>query len=279
MIFGILSGIFWAIDTLLLAKVQIFALLLVAVHDFTSFLFIGFFLKISKTNLLLNKKQLLVIAIASIAGGLGMISFLLSIHYAKAPLASILSSLYPAFSVIIAGILLRQRLSKIGFLGLFIAVSFTILLFIFDIEFRDVNLLGVVFGLLCAMCWGSECVIINLALKDNVNEKVALFIRQGVSSSIALGSFLIFSIIQNTQNNYIIINYELIVAAAFFATVSYTFYYKAIAKIGALKAMGLNISYSAWVIIFSFIIGETFSTFLLICAILIMLGSVMSNVK
>lgn len=278
MIFGILSGIFWAIDTLLLAKVQIFALLLVAIHDFASFLFIGFFLKISKTNLLLNKKQLLVIAIASTAGGLGMISFLLSIHYAKAPLASILSSLYPAFSVIIAGILLRQRLSKIGFLGLFIAVSFTILLFIFDIEFRDVNLLGVVFGLLCAMCWGSECVIINLALKDNVNEKVALFIRQGVSSSIALGSFLIFSIVQNTQNTYII-NYELIVIAAFFATVSYTFYYKAIAKIGALRAMGLNISYSAWIIIFGFIVGETFSIFLLICAILIMLGSVTSNVK
>ncbi|WP_169975500.1 MULTISPECIES: DMT family transporter [unclassified Campylobacter] len=278
MIFGILSGIFWAIDTLLLSKVQIFALLLVAIHDFASFLFIGFFLKISKTNLLLNKKQLLVIAIASTAGGLGMISFLLSIHYAKAPLASILSSLYPAFSVIIAGILLGQKLSKIGFLGLFIAVSFTILLFIFDIEFRDVNLLGVVFGLLCAMCWGSECVIINLALKDNVNEKVALFIRQGVSSSIALGAFLIFSIMQNKQNTYII-NYELIVIAAFFATVSYTFYYKAIAKIGALKAMGLNISYSAWVIIFGFITGETFSTFLLICAILIMLGSVMSNVK
>ncbi|QCD51840.1 DMT family transporter [Campylobacter sp. RM16192] len=278
MIFGILSGIFWAIDTLLLSKVQIFALLLVAIHDFTSFLFIGIFLKISKINLLLNKKQLLVIAIASMAGGLGMISFLLSIHYAKAPLASILSSLYPAFSVIIAGILLGQRLSKVGFLGLFIAVSFTISLFIFDIEFRDVNLLGVIFGLLCAMCWGSECVIINLALKDNVNEKVALFIRQGVSSSIALGSFLIFSIVQNTQNTYII-NYELIVIAAFFATVSYTFYYKAIAKIGALRAMGLNISYSAWIIIFGFIVGETFSIFLLICAILIMLGSVTSNVK
>ena len=41
-----------------------------------------------------------------------------------------------------------------------------------------------------------------------------------------------------------------IAIAGLFATVSYLFYYKAIAKIGASKAMALNITYTAWAMIF-----------------------------
>ncbi|MGG7074242.1 DMT family transporter [Campylobacter sp. 9BO] len=278
MIFGLLSGIFWALDTILLSKIQIFALLLVAIHDFISFLFIGGFLKFSKISFLLNKKQIQITAIASILGSLGMTCFLLSIQYTKAPLASILSSLYPAFSVVIARILLQQKLSKMGLFGLFVAVIFTILLFIFDVEIMDIEPLGIIFGFICALCWGSECVVINLVLKDNMNEKIALFIRQGVSSFINFGFFLIFLTTQDIKN-YHISNLDIIILAAFCASTSYTFYYKAISNIGVLKAMGLNISYSAWVIIFGFFIGEKFSIFLLSCAIFIIIGSVLSNVQ
>ena len=45
-----------------------------------------------------------------------------------------------------------------------------------------------------------------------------------------------------------------IALAAFFATISYLFYYKAIAKIGASKAMALNVSYAAWAIVFTVLI-------------------------
>ena len=41
------------------------------------------------------------------------------------------------------------------------------------------------------------------------------------------------------------------IIAGFFATVSYLFYYKAINKIGAAKAMALNVTYVAWGIVFS----------------------------
>ena len=45
-----------------------------------------------------------------------------------------------------------------------------------------------------------------------------------------------------------------IVIAAFFATLSYLCYYKAIARIGATKAMVLNITYVAWALVFTVVI-------------------------
>ena len=45
-----------------------------------------------------------------------------------------------------------------------------------------------------------------------------------------------------------------IAIAGIFATISYLFYYKAIARIGASKAMALNVTYSAWAIVFTVLI-------------------------
>ena len=49
----------------------------------------------------------------------------------------------------------------------------------------------------------------------------------------------------------------IILLSALFGTASYVFYYKAINKIGAAKAMALNITYSAWSIIFSVLLLKT----------------------
>ena len=50
----------------------------------------------------------------------------------------------------------------------------------------------------------------------------------------------------------------IIALAAFFATMSYLFYYRAISQIGASKSMALNVSYAAWAIVFTVIIlGDT----------------------
>ena len=45
-----------------------------------------------------------------------------------------------------------------------------------------------------------------------------------------------------------------VAAAALCATVSYLFYYRAIGKLGAAKAMALNITYTAWAILFTVIL-------------------------
>ena len=45
-----------------------------------------------------------------------------------------------------------------------------------------------------------------------------------------------------------------IALAALFASVSYLFYHGAIAKVGASRAMALNITYTAWAMVFTVII-------------------------
>ena len=53
--------------------------------------------------------------------------------------------------------------------------------------------------------------------------------------------------------------FMIIAIAALCATVSYLFYYKAIATVGAAKAMALNITYTAWSIIFTVILTKNTS--------------------
>ena len=66
-----------------------------------------------------------------------------------------------------------------------------------------------------------------------------------------------------------------IAIAALFATVSYLFYYKAIAKIGASKAMGLNVTYGAWAVIITAIITMTMPSLVaIICTVVVLVCSI-----
>ena len=69
----------------------------------------------------------------------------------------------------------------------------------------------------------------------------------------------------------------LIILTALAGTTSYVFYYKGIYKIGATRAMSLNITYSAWAIFFGLILlGNNIDLKSIICCIIIMIGSIMA---
>mgnify|MGYP003327720689 CR=1 FL=1 len=68
-----------------------------------------------------------------------------------------------------------------------------------------------------------------------------------------------------------------IVLAALAATVSYLFYYKAIATIGASKSMALNITYAAWAMIFTVVFLHDTSVITplsIVCTIVVIVCSV-----
>ena len=68
-----------------------------------------------------------------------------------------------------------------------------------------------------------------------------------------------------------------IALAAFFGTASYLCYYKALGNLGVSKAMPLNITYSAWAIVFSFVIlGTVPDLKSIICGIVIVMGSLIA---
>ena len=68
-----------------------------------------------------------------------------------------------------------------------------------------------------------------------------------------------------------------IVLAALTGTASYLFYYKAIDTIGASRGMALNISYSAWAIVFGLILlGAVPTPLQVVCGIAILVGTVLA---
>jgi len=65
--------------------------------------------------------------------------------------------------------------------------------------------------------------------------------------------------------------------AALAGTASYLFYYKAIGTIGASRGMALNISYSAWAVVFALVLLRTVPSPLQVgCCIVILTGTVLA---
>lgn len=296
MLLGLLSGIFWALDTILLGKSLefsklatdsiIFILLIAGLHDFISGLWVLFSIVITKNTRMLLKslhnKDCWVICVAALAGGpVGMSAYLLSIKFTGAGTASILSTIYPAIGAFFAYLILKERLGFCGKIGLVIIIASTSLLSLSDLTMSDVNFIGVIFGLICAVGWGAESTICSLALKNDLQYSVALLLRQLTSAFIY---FIILFIVN--LNDMVVVNliktiplhfYLKLLGIAALGASSYLLYYRTIGKLGAIKAMGLNISYSAWTILLGCIFGVDISFFILMLSVTIISGSLLTN--
>ncbi|GAA0352418.1 hypothetical protein GCM10009131_34670 [Morganella psychrotolerans] len=66
---------------------------------------------------------------------------------------------------------------------------------------------------------------------------------------------------------------------AIFGALSYLFYYRAIGELGPIKAMGLNISYSAWAILLGPLLGYELSPLLLLLSAVIIAGALITNLQ
>lgn len=282
---ALVSGLLWALDGIFLSFIQASSILVSLFHDGLSFIFILLFLIVSKSfkNIFrISRKSFIIIAIASLFGGfVGMGSFIASIHYSGIGVAVLFSSLYPIISVILSKFLLKDMLSRIGLFGILLAVFAGICLCFVSYNDYEFSAMGILFGSLCAIGWGFECVIINIALKDDVPAKFALFIRQGVSFSCFFICINIITLFYNStsfeDNMSIDFIFDKIIFASFFGTLSYGLYYIGIKKIGALKAMGLNISYSFWAVLLSYFFGAKMIVIKLVLAITLIIGSLLSN--
>jgi uncharacterized membrane protein len=127
--------------------------------------------------------------------------------------------------------------------------------------------------------WGVECVIADYSFRSyTMHSSVALLIRQTTSAVI----YNAIMLPANGGESYDLIraifhsdSIGWIVGASVSGTVSYLCYYYAIDKLGATQAIGLNITYAVWAIIFSlcFDIYPDYAWLIVICIVLIALGS------
>lgn len=293
---GVFSALTWGIDTAFSAKLlsmlpfiktedTIFLAPFVSVflHDFFSSIWILLYMtfngKIKDFIRAIKTRSSKFAMIGGILGGpVGMTGYYLAVKYMGASNTAAISAIYPAVGAILASIFLKEKVNKKAWFGIVLTILGVGLLG-FTGEKGSFNLIGFACAMLTVIGWGSECVICAYGMKDEeIDETQALQLRQ-LASAIFYGVILLPSLKAIPLVKEVIITgntISLLIIISIAGTVSYLCYYGAIHQIGATKAMSLNITYVIWaMIIDKFILGNSITVKMIICAGLIMIGSVM----
>lgn len=294
---GIMSGIFWGLDTVLTGivlgmsplidtKSAIFLAPFISafLHDAFSSVWILFYMFITKqikeVIRAMKTRSGKFICMASIFGGpLGMASYLLAIKYIGAGYTASISSIYPAVGAFWTYLFLKEKLSKKAIFGLCLSIFSVIVLGYSHDSISNANyLMGFALALLCVLGWSLESVICAYGMKDDeVNPTQALQIRQLVSA--LFYGMIIIPLIGGLEITGIVFTSKIsifICLIALVGTVSYMCYYTSIDLAGPVKATGLNITYSIWAIIFDvLLLGNHITLKLILCSIVIIIGSVL----
>jgi len=296
MISGIIAGITWALETVILGialgmspflstEEAIFLAPFVStfLHDACSAIWATCYNGIRGNltnvwNAFRTKSGKWVVAAAVIGGPIGMTGYVMAVNYMGASIGAVASAIFPAVGSILAYIFLKEKMKWYQWVFL----VFT-LLGVYGLSYSP-NLdiqnfwLGLLGALMCSFGWGIEAVVLAKCLTDpEVTDEYALQIRQ-TTSALVYGLILLpvlkgwnFTAGLFTASTGWLL--PTIVLAAFFATVSYLFYYKAIADIGASKAMALNVTYSAWAIVFTVLLlrdTSVLTPMTVICAVVVL---------
>lgn len=292
-VLGLFSGLFWGLDSVMIGLVLITPVMIqlgsgaslaaTFLHDGISFIILILLLAKMKNlkdfkRVLFSKSGLAIISAALLGGPIGMGSYIMSINYLGSSLSSAGSAIYPAIGALFAFIFLKRKMKKHSIVGLVIAMLAIALMGMGSIGQVDNAAIGIIFLILCVVGWGSEAVIIDAALKEDVASEVALAIRQ-------MTSFLVYSVIIIPSMGLatfskVVSNTDLLLLVGLTSlagTLSYLAYYKSIDLIGGTQAMGLNISYPAWAFLFQYLLNGTFDIKTAILVIFVMIGSIMSN--
>lgn len=290
---GVLSALTWGIDTVLVGiilgstpfingKDAIFLAPFVStfLHDLFSAIWTFLYLLIRGEikrliNSLKTESARYVMLGAILGGPIGMTGYLLSIKYLGPSYTASISSIYPAVGAILASIILKEKLNKKAYIGLALSI-FGIIALGYSKGTDNTSILGFIFVSLCILGWGSEAVICAYGMKDDeMDSESALQIRQ-LTSAVFYGIMIIpvikaLPLVTEVIKTNVIL---LIIITALFGTISYLCYYGAIYKIGATKAMGINITYFVWAIVFDFILLKNpISIKTIILGTVVMIGS------
>lgn len=302
MIAGIIAGITWAIETIVLGialamspfvstEQAVFLAPFVStfLHDAFSAVFAcvynGVRGKLPQFVKALKTKSGKFVALAAVIGGpVGMTGYVLSVAYMGPSIGAVASAIFPAVGAVLAYFFLKEKMS--WYRWVFLILS---LIGVYGLSYSpEVNItnfaLGFLGTLMCAFGWGIEAVIVAKSVQDPlVTDEIALQIRQTTSALIY--GIVVLPILKGwgfTTTLFIDTGWLIptIAIAALFATASYLFYYRAISQIGASKSMALNITYSAWAVVISIVFLRDFSLLnpiTIICAAAVLIFGILAG--
>lgn len=278
MFHGLLAGILWGLDTVILGvalamtpfisteeAIVLAPFVSTFIHDACSALWMFLYMAVKKQlgnvwKALKSKSGKYIVVAALLGAPIGMTGYVAAINYIGPGYTAIISALFPAIGAALSYVFLKEKMSKVQIVGLVVSILAVIgLSYTPSGDAPENFILGVLCALLCAFGWAAEAVICAYGLKDpDITDEQALQIRQTTSAityaavilPIISGWKFTTSVIPTTTS-------AIILLSALFGTASYVMYYRAITKIGATKAMALNITYSAWSLVFAFVLLGT----------------------
>lgn len=295
---GLAAGILWGLDTVILGialarsefvstdqAIMLAPFVSTFLHDACSALWMLIYMGLKKQyknvlNALKTKSGKYIILGALLGGPIGMSGYVAAINYIGPAYTAIISAMFPALGALLAYIFLKEKMSIVQMVGLITSIAGVIVLGYTPGSGEIKNLvLGFFCAILCCIGWAAEAVICAYGLKDpSISDEHALQIRQ-VTSAIFYG-VVILNVLNGWDFTIGIMPTKVLVIillSALFGTASYVFYYRAIAVIGASKAMALNITYSAWSIVFAMLLLHTLPDVKsIICGIVIVVGSLVA---
>lgn len=292
--YGIGSGALWGLDTVILAialALNPFAtdahasLVSAALHDAVCALILLVFMamrgRLKDTWRAIHTRSGRAVMVAALLGGpIGMSGYLLAIDQIGAGYTAIISTFYPALGTALAVLVLKERMRPRQVIALAVAIGAIIATSYTSTSVSGSALWGVLGALAAVVGWGCEAVILAWGMRDDaVDNETALQIRETTSGLtylvlvVPLGGALSSTGQALTSPGAM----GLVVLAAAAGTASYLFYYKAIDLLGAARAMALNISYSAWAVLFAFLLQSIVpAPIQIVLCVVILIGTVLA---
>lgn len=272
-LFGLLSGIFWAISAILYEYLNIhysqisslsimFSLLFIIEISILVFYGLSLF-RVNNFSFLkfYNFSSFFGILSGVIGGPLGMLCYLQAISYISTGYVGPISSIYPLFGCLFSFYFLGDRIGRLGIVGLALSL-FCVFCLSIDLTDTKASVIGFLLSIGCAICWGIEITISSYVMRYHLPSD-AYFLRQFGSSMgyVILLLFLDLNPIESLmifddQNFFIMIS-----AIAIFSALSYFLYYQSIYIINAIRAMIMNITYGFWIILLNSIFTGIFMGF------------------
>lgn len=280
--YGLFSGILWGLDTVVLgialsmspyigtAEAIAFAAIGSSfLHDagcaIWLMIYMGAKRRLKDTLAALKTHSGKVVMLGALLGGpIGMTGYVIAINNIGAAYTAIISAFYPALGAFLSFVLLKEKMDKKQVAALVVALVGVMAMGYIsagDSEMGNATL-GLVGAVLAVIGWGSEAVLCAWGMRDDaVDNETALQIRE-TTSALVYGIVVLplFGAWGFTASATPSLATGVIALSALAGTASYLFYYKGISVIGAAKAMALNISYSAWAVVFGFVLQGTVPT-------------------
>lgn len=292
---ALLSGMTWGLDGVILgialtmgpftdASLWLLApLSAAAMHDAASAIAVTavncYTGKIKELTRSLFSKPGKFVCFGSLLGGpIGMGGYLLALKFAGPAFVLPITTLYPAIASLLAIVVLKEKITKLAWCGLAMCITGAIIIGYTPPTggSDEFFYLGIAFAFIATLGWGSEGVCAAYGM-DLLDPAAVLNIRQLVSAVTyllviipAVGGYMVISEAAWSNAG------SLIVFAGVFGAISYLMWYRAMNMTGVSRAMGMNVTYALWGIIFSAVFMDTELTMnLVIGAVTITAGMLM----